>query len=368
MTGTLAATLQLINPVLPSTLVSAEGAGRIKALAQYLPGAVTAFFGFECHLGDETPLADFLLAVTATEGGRDILTGGNPVAGLPPLLQAQPIWQRLVNFCRCWADPGSPLARQIHNLWLEFDVAAQVPDVTTPNCFFGLCLRAGEAGGWINGTALPLLRGEPLPALVEQKLLTAFEVLPEGAYVFQIGLMLARPVEAVRLCIRDIAPAQIPAYLSRLGWPGEVDHLAELITMLSQRVDRIDLDLDVGATILPKIGLECYFNHQAQPKFEPRWQAFLDLLVDQGLCQPAKREGLLAYPGYIRERANAALWPPHLRPTSSFLGERYEGIFFKGLHHIKIVYQPEKPLEAKAYLYVGQSWLSGSAGQSPLTH
>jgi hypothetical protein len=171
--------------------------------------------------------------------------------------------------------------------------------------------------------------------------------------------MLARPVEAVRLCIRDITPVQVPAYLSHLGWPGDADHLAELVMALSCWVDRIDLDLDVGATILPKIGLECYFNHQAQPRVEPRWQAFLDFLVEQSLCHSDKREGLLAYPGYIRESANRALWPPHLLTASSFLGDRYESVFFKGLHHIKIVYQPENKLEAKAYLYVGQSWLSG---------
>jgi hypothetical protein len=359
MSGALAMTLQLINPTLPSSLISAEDAGRITTLAHALPGAMTAFFGFECRLGEAAPAADFLLSVTATEGGRDILAGTNPAASLPPLLLAQPTWERLANFCQVWAEPGSPLARPVHNLWLEFDVAAQVPDISLPNCFFGLCLRAGEARNWINETAIPLLRGESLPTSVEQKLLAAFEALPEEAYVFQIGLMLARPAEAVRVCIRNITPAQIPAYLSQLGWPGEANHLARLVAEVSRWVDRIDLDLDVGTRILPKIGLECYFNHQVQPKVEPRWQAFLDFLVDQGLCQPAKREGLLAYPGYVREKDNPGLWPPHLRAASSFLGERYEGVFFKGLHHIKIVYQPEKSLEAKAYLYIGQSWLSG---------
>jgi hypothetical protein len=366
MNSTLVTTVQVINPGLPSTLISTEYSAQVEAIAQYLPGGMTAFFGFECRLDDAVPGADFLLAVTATEGGRDILAGASPNAGLPGMLQAQPIWRRLINFCQDWANPDSPLHAHIHNLWLEFDIVNQQPDITAPNCFFGLCLRAGDANRWVVDTAIPLLHGASMPSDLAQNVRTCLEALPERAYVFQIGLMLARQVEAVRLCVRDIAPAQIVAYLSHLGWPGKLDSLAALLADLSRRVDRIDLDLDVGPTVLPKIGLECYFNNQVQPQAEPRWRSFLEFLEAKGLCCPAKREGLLAYPGYIREKADQAGWPAHLLTTARFLGNRYESIFFKGLHHIKVVYQPEYLLEAKAYLYVGQSWLPKKAS-SPVS-
>jgi hypothetical protein len=357
MTSTLADTLGVLNHGLPPALISPEHITRINAVAHCLPAALTTFFGFECRLGDERPQADFLLYVTATEGGRDILAGAAPAALLLEPLQANPIWRRLRHFCQSWAEPTSLLHRHVQDLWLEFDIAGASTDPPLPSCFFRPHFPAGDTGKWITTTAIPMLRGQALPTSVEQNLLAALDNLPAEAHVFQVGIMLARQAEAVRLCLRNIGPAQILPYLTRLGWSEPVSQLDELISHLSRWVDRIDLDLDIGQTILPKIGLECYFDGQRQPQLEPRWYSFLDFLVDSGLCRPAKREGLLTYPGYIREKKQAA-WPPRLRAASSLLGGRYEIIFFKGLHHVKIVYQPACPLEAKAYLYVSQNWLA----------
>lgn len=357
MTSTLAETLDVLNQGLPSALISPEHATYISAVARCLPAAITTFFGFECRLGDEKPQADFLLYVTAAEGGRDILTGAAPAALLLEPLQANPIWSRLRRFCQSWAEPTSLLHQHVQDLWLEFDIAGPSPDLPLPSCFFRPHFPVGDTGEWITATAVPMLRGESLPASVEQKLLAALANLPDEAYVFQIGFMLARQVEAVRLCLRNIAPAHILPYLAHLGWSEPAGPLDALISNLSRLVDRIDLDIDVGQTVLPKIGLECYFNGQRQPRFEPRWRSFLDFLVDSGLCRPAKRDGLLSYPGYIREKKQVA-WPARLQAASSLLGGRYEIIFLKGLHHVKIVYQPNSLLEAKAYLYVSQNWLA----------
>jgi hypothetical protein len=123
-------------------------------------------------------------------------------------------------------------------------------------------------------------------------------------------------------------------------------------------VERIDLDLDVGEKIAPKIGLECSLSKQ--PKFEPRWSNFLDYLVSNNLCIPEKKEALLSYPGYIREKKYKELFPKNLLNISQMLGGQYERVFFYGLYHIKLVYRLESkaPWEAKAYLYATHSLLT----------
>ena len=370
MMNTLADTLAVLGPDLPPALISPENLAHIAATVQHLPGAVTTFFGFECALSDETPQADFLIRVTPNEVGASILAGRSASAGLPASWQAHPIWQRILAFCQNWTTPDSPLHNQIHNIWLEFDINHESPhpglseastdDIPAPSCFLGPkgCNQA-TAQNFKNSNvaaALRILQDQPLSSAVENNLRRCLAQLPAGASVFQVGVMLARPTEAIRLCIWDILPAQIPAYLASLDWPGTGDDLAALISTLSRFVDVITLDLDVGPTILPKIGLECYFNTYRQPACEPRWPLFLAYLVETGLCCPAKRDGLLAYPGWAQPDSHQAGWPDHLTP-SPLLAGCYQTGFIKGVHHLKITYQPEQPWQAKAYLYVGQMWL-----------
>lgn len=357
MTNTLADILNFISPDVPPSLISPEYLAHIGAVARLLPSTMTTFFGFESRLADDLPQADLLLYLTPNEGGRDILAGSVPAVRLLDSLQAHPVWQRLRRFSQTWADPTSLLSERVRDLWLEFDINDQPVSPPVPSCFFHPQLLPGETGDWMTTTAIPLLCGQALPIPVEQKILACLAELPGKAYIFQVGVMMARPSTAVRLCIRDITPADILPYLTRLGWSGPSGPLAALIANLSRQVDRVDLDLDVGEVLLPKIGLECYFDPARQPQTEPRWRLFLDFLVQSGLCHPAKRDGLLGYPGYTRQK-DQPLWSDHLQITASLLDNHCESIIFRGLHHIKIVYQPDGSLEAKAYLYISRSLIS----------
>jgi hypothetical protein len=370
MMNSLADTLTVLGSDLPPALISPENLANIAGVVQHLPGAVTTFFGFECALGDETPQADFLARTTANEAGVSILAGKNTSAALPVSWQTHSIWQRIHAFCQNWADPVSTLHGQINNIWLEFDINNKPPssgeaelsgdEIPAPNYFFGPkdCNQATTQNLKNSSVvaALQLLQNRALPPPVEDNLRRCLAQLTSEASVFQIGVMLARPTEAIRLCIWDMPPAQIPTYLAHLDWPGSTDNLVALISTLSGFVDVIMLDLDVGPAVLPKIGLECYFNTYRQPVREPRWSRFLAHLVETGLCCSAKRDGLFAYPGWVQPDSRQANWPNHLVP-SPLLAGCYQTVFIKGVHHIKIVYQPEQLWLAKAYLYVGQMWL-----------
>jgi hypothetical protein len=192
--------------------------------------------------------------------------------------------------------------------------------------------------------------------MTRQILMSCIEYLPEKAYIFQVGLMLARNSDAVRICIRDIAPHDIVNYLSRLNWTGHSEKLMELLNEVSQFTDRIDLDIDITDRIHPKIGLECYLHKQ--PKFDDRWNAFFNYLVMQGHCILQKYQALWEYPGYIRQKTASKLWPSDMRKLGGLLGSNYEWVIFKGIHHIKLVYQEDRVHEAKAYLYTSRSLIS----------
>ncbi len=359
--------LKLLKPNIPSQLISSENWGKIETVAGVLPRAITSFFGFECPLRIEEAHADFLICADAKEAGRQILADENYSITLPDLLTQHPVWNQIRDFSSSWNRDTSALFKQVNNIWLEFDID-RTSTIPIPSCFFGpnpifskQSIDSDNSDGlhpdrWISQSALKLLLARNLPTKIEDKLFQCFDLLPEGAYVFQIGVMLARQSDLVRICIRDISPTQIVDYLTQINWQGSIVELKNVLDRLSNFVDRIDLDIDVGEVVFPKIGLECYLKNQ--PDFEPRWLSFLNYLVETELCQPQKRNALLDYPGYIRASRDRELWPINLLKLSSFLGAQYEQVLFRGLHHIKVVYQTEQPLQAKAYLYASQNLMN----------
>jgi hypothetical protein len=166
--------------------------------------------------------------------------------------------------------------------------------------------------------------------------------------------MLARQVDAVRVCVRNLPVTHLDVYLQRIGWDGAAAGLSLLVATLAPLVDRIDLDLDVGETVFPKLGLECYI--QLGLDWRDKLSHFLDYLVDQEWCCATKRDALLAYDGYVQERADVARWPRHLLHASQLLGPGMVSMFLRFVHHIKVVYHPDGRGEAKAYLAVSHRW------------
>lgn len=347
--------LTLLRPEIPPQLISSECWQHVDTVAQKLPCALTSFWGFECPLGTKSADADFLICATAENGGRQVLAGNQRTTPLTDVW-SYPIWQQIGHFSQEWSTDSS-LYSQVHNVWLEFDVSSLSNSIASPSFFFALypihadsnhTTSSAHSHQWVTQIALKLLLNREISRPIQHQIFKCFDTLPPEAYVFQIGVMLSRNTDVIRICIRDIAPEHILDYLTQLSWPGSLEELRFLLAQLSGLVDRIDLDLDVGETIAPKLGLECYLEQQ--PLVEPRWAEFLDHLVASNLCVSSKRDDLLAYPGHVRQSHRPDLWSPQLKQFSNLLGSRYEMVLMKGLHHIKIVYQPEMPLSAKAYL------------------
>jgi hypothetical protein len=281
---------------------------------------------------------------------------------------SDPIWRRVADFAARWADPSSALYRAVDNVWLEFDVDGAPPVIPIPSVFFGLQPSGQEGASGVayervvDGYRAPaekaigLLSGSALAPRKLQMLSDCFRALSSVEHVFQVGLMLSRGAEAVRLCINLRSVEGIVEYLTGVGWPCSEAEVLGVLEPIASLVDYVCLDIDVGETVHRKIGLECYFDGIKQPRTEPRWGVFLDSLVRDGLCTADKRDALLSYPGYVDENAEGIPWPRALRRASHLLGGRSLSTFIRSLHHVKIVYQPGEGLEAKAYLAVNHHW------------
>jgi hypothetical protein len=353
-----------VAPRISSRLISTDSLSNIRQLAALLPGAITDFFGFECRLGVNEPIADFLICCRAGQGSPKILGGQTPDRNLPALLVNHPVWQRIRSFSKEWSDPESAIVDRIHNIWLEFDVDGETASVPVPSVFIGpenLQSSHPEADKsqmpdrctWLTDSALPLLLGDELQPAVRSQIARCLNHLPPGASIFQVGLMLSRASSITRLCVRGVPSKQILEYLQALGYDTCNRELNSLLEQLDPLVERIDLDMDVGDRILPKIGLECYLSADTSAIHQ-----FLRHLVSRGLSTPAKAEALESWRGMAHERLNSDVWPRDLLALSGFLGGRAHSVFARWLHHVKIVYQPGLPLQAKAYLAVQHLWLA----------
>lgn len=363
-----------LDPQCPSGLVSPAHVQALHALTARLPSGLCEFFGFESRLGDAAATVDVLLCAKSAEGGREVLAGLNPVHSLPAEWLTHPVWQRIRHFAQAWADPSSPLYHAVQNVWLEFDIdddaAAALRNhtesVPVPSVFIGTDALRGPharaaASAWLLPHALPCCLGHALSAAWHDALCAALEALPTQAQVFQIGMMLGRPHSpaVLRLCVRGLHRQDIGPYLHTLQWPGDLGELQNVLDFAAQHTadsGSVDLDIDLSPTVGPKIGLECSFG--ADRNTPTRLAGFLDALVAGGLCLPTKREGLMAWSGGFHERSNPAHWPPDLRRRSAQAQVPTVSMFMRWVYHVKLVYMPQHPLQAKAYLAVRQAWIT----------
>jgi hypothetical protein len=359
---TLADSIARLAPHLPAELFPPAGLERMRRATSRLPGALARVIGFECRLGPGDWPADLLFLADVASGGRAILAGGHPWAALPRELLAAPAWRTVQGFSAVWADPGSPLHRGVDDVWFELDLddPGEEDSGPAPSLFFGPKVahleaatvddperRAQRGSVEILCAALALLRGAPLAGPWRDQLVRCVEALPPSARIFQVGLMLSRPSQPVRLCITNLPAAAISPYLARAGWEDPAAGLDPLLADLAPVAGSIKLTLDVSADVGSRIGLECYpgMDHAWQPG--PRWEALLDHLVRRGLATEAKRAALLAFPGLGAAADDLA----------ALLGGQAERVLVRWLHHAKVTYEPGRLSGAKAYLAVRGDWL-----------
>ena len=211
-------------------LIAPSAFAAMQAVVRRLPASLADnTFGFECRMGDDLPYAD--LSVHANpSSGRESLAGLDPTTALAASLTTDPIWQRVQAFATDWAEPSSPLHHAVDALWMEFDLDGAAPENPRPSVFLGLSAydEGDSAAGRAKAdgyrataeTSTRLLAGHTLSPRTRGSLAGCFTALQRFEYVYQVGLMLARGVEGIRLCVRLGSTERTREYLVQVGWPG----------------------------------------------------------------------------------------------------------------------------------------------------
>jgi hypothetical protein len=338
----LAHTLDALAGYLPDVLVPAGGYRGAREVAAQLPAALTRWTYLECRLGGRPGPVDLIVEIDAA--GRDILTGANRALAPGRGLEADPAWARVVEVCRRWADPASPLRRWVECLWLEFDAG---PAPARPGVFIGFapCARgegsADERCARV-AHALEALLGAPLGRVRLDALRRCHRHLPDGASVLYAGSLLPRGDGALRVCANGIGARELPGFLRAAGWPGPYAPLETLLPELhavregAALRDPALLHLDIGGEgVRPRIGLEYVFGWKAQARGRLAETAFVDHLAARGLCTPAEAAALAAFPGCATEQLPHELW---------------RSLVVRRVNHVKLVLDGARPPEAKGYL------------------
>lgn len=346
--------LRLIESHIPKELISDQNYSEIKNIAKYFTGGLTSFFGFEKRLMNPDAPSDYLIAVSALKGEREALVHLLEQDNVPNNFLNKPEWQQLHRFALNWANPNSPIHEKVLGLWLEFDIADVSRDISIPSVFLQTVPLRNDSPKdienctWVTRNAIPCLEGKTVSEKVEQYFLEIVKKLPHGASVFHVASMLSRRTEGIRVVIKRLHPDGIVPYLHSIGWTDSDDGLSKLLNELKEFVDCIRLHINISDHVDQKVGLECFISPEKYNQ-ENGWTDFLDYLVKKGLCQPELKSSLLEFPGVEQENPSYNFGLDTYLPSVKVSEKDFSKALVRYISHVKISYEPQKPIEAKAY-------------------
>jgi len=328
--------LAKLEATVPRELVSERALAGLQATLGLFPRAPLEVFGLECRLGSDARV-DLGIGLNHTSFGA---------FPFDELAERSPAWGRIAALARRSITPGTPVHRKLSRPWLELDDAGSRPPasgaVPLPAIVIGIDEFAAEART-PDGRAL--LLDEVLVPLAEELAPAArrviercFTALPPGpARVTDVGVFLSRG-SPIRVCIGNVRDDELPSLLAQIGWPGRTDVLARTLEDTADARQASPhpeflVHLDVGAELLPRIGLEFLLERRVQLAGAIAEAALLDQLVARDLCSPDKRAALDRWPGHV------------LEPLGH--GQR---LGIRRLNSIKLVWDATGVVHAKAYL------------------
>lgn len=343
--------LALVEPRFGAALLDPPGRAALHHVADRISAHLSPFWGLEVRLGDHARRGDLLWEVAQRSGGIRTLAGRDPhdpAAGVTGALRRRsPFWGELGRFAEEWLDRPEWF-RRLGNIWLEADLASASSDamldacLDRPNLFWGPNRLVTGSDRELLGHLATLGRRFYGVELDRERIDAIADTIPAQGRVFQMGVMGARGVSAVRLCVKDLDAGTMERWLAAIGWPGDRARLRDTLARWHPRGGEIALDVDIlPDQVGPKLGLELYGARRTLSM--DTWQPLHDELLARGLARADKLAALRAVPSFRQYRQIGA-WlrtPPVGYP-----------VMVTNLHHLKLVVVEDAVIEAKAYVGV----------------
>ena len=370
--------LRVINPYFPPELVSEASLLQLDRFANLLQPSWGSWL--ECGLGAGIQPASFAVHLP------------DKAAQIDSQLLSSQEWQCIQKLCLARERGISALGQGIESIWLNFDLDRH-QDIPIPNGIFLGAIESDELDlgelhfgveraancCWLAQKAIEQLYDREIPGGVQENLFASLQALPTGAQVLYLGLMMAsqqqlnpqqvRPQQVssqqvssqeikqqkIRIDVSGIPSLDISQYSNNSGWLGSVVDWEAIALQLQGLVDRVVLNIEFGSENLGKVSLECYLDRHLDDSAQ--WQPLLNYLVESQLCTPEKCKALLSWPGLCYESSTQEAWPPNLALISKFLGGRASSVMAREILYIRLAWESETPVEAKAGLWFGPDWI-----------
>ncbi|MEM1111414.1 MAG: hypothetical protein AAGI11_05850 [Pseudomonadota bacterium] len=261
--------------------------------------------------------------------------------------------EEISNLIERWAR-DEQWYRLLKGIWLEFDLAGVD---AAPAVFFDIDRsdydQPERVIAWMSQCANLLgIAADVKVALFEALRCSALPAC--SAQPSYIGLMLSRQPASLRVQFSGLRPNQVLALLESVPYLYPVNAIDKAVSLLMNFYDRVVLCVDFAPTLQARVGLEA-FSASLVPG--ARLADMIVALEDASLCTREKKAELLALPYYASPSLENLNWPEDF-VLESLLGPEEEVMQIDcRLNHLKLVCNPDKPLEAKAYLAVSNQHL-----------
>lgn len=321
-------TVQNLAPIL-SFVLTERGwpcTDRLERMATHLPAVATA--GLEVSLAGEDSVDLQQRIQSESEVSRLTRWIGRTAS-------QDPAWRRL--------EAALPvIADDVDEFWLELDAPAEDIAVEPPLSVF---VRLRQSSATAVAKILDAF-GMHLSSGRLEALRRCLEGCDARTRLSHLGLMLGRTGSPLRLIVEGAAPDDMMVLLDRWGWPGPRESTARWIDRLFVHADRVRLALTLADTLMPDIGLECFVGEPAAN--DPRWRCLFDLLAQEGLCTPGRRDQLLAWPAALTPLSSPQ-WPEALIADALLRTDPAPHWLDCRISHAKVILAAGQPARAKGY-------------------
>jgi hypothetical protein len=351
MQPSLSSYLDFLSPWISPALVSAPYLSSIKRLSCNLP--VLSFGCFECWLGPDEPRVDFNIAINPKLNEQVAFINWLAEEAKRDKEPAEQRWEKISIFFHNWRAGGYYLQDLIKVVWLVYDVADPLAPSPVPWIYVHFRLtflnKDPEIRTEIILQVMSLWKENWFPSW-QEKMRTFLHAISPAVQILAVGKTTNRGDQNLRIYLLLQSFQDLLDFLSDHAWMGKGEDLREKLAVVGLNGDFYCLSLDLGPDLVirPKIGIEYWAG---ESRAQHHLIKFTHHLQDHGLCTEAKRAGLLRWNGRFNLETNLDFWswPDQLGGVRT---DRPKKQMIKRMaNYIKMIYEPDRPLLAKAYLY-----------------